>query len=135
MAYKLIEIKGIGPIYAEKLAAEGLKTTDDFLEAAATKKGRNELEEKTGIAGGRILDWANMCDLFRIKGVAEDYSHLLEASGVDTVKELRTRNAANLHAKMEEVNKEKGHVERVPALSQVENWIAQAKELKPKMTY
>jgi predicted flap endonuclease-1-like 5' DNA nuclease len=136
MAYKLIEIKGIGPVYAGTLQEKfHITTVEELLELAASKKGRVEVAEKTGIAETLILKWANMADLFRIKGVAEDFSHLLELSGVDTVKELRTRNAANLHAKLTEVNEAAGYAGRTPRLDEVESWIAQAAELAPTMTY
>jgi predicted flap endonuclease-1-like 5' DNA nuclease len=136
MAYKLIEIKGIGPVYAATLQEKlGVSTTEEYLELAASKKGREEVANKTGIAESLILKWANMADLFRIKGIAEDFSHLLELCGVDTVKELRTRNAANLHAKLSEVNAAEGHAGRTPRLDEVESWISQAGEMEPKMTY
>jgi predicted flap endonuclease-1-like 5' DNA nuclease len=93
------------------------------------------LAEKTGLTTTQILKWANMADLMRINGVGEEYSELLEAAGVDTVKELRNRNAANLTAKMEEVNETRKLVRQVPALGNVERWIAQAKEMEPKLTY
>ena len=136
MAYKLIEIKGIGPAYSATLQEKlGITTVEEYLEIAASKKGREEIVNKTGIADGLILKWANMADLFRIKGIAEDFSHLLELCGVDTVKELRNRNAANLHAKLSEVNEAEGHAGRTPGLSEVESWILQAGELAPTMTY
>lgn len=136
MAYKLIEIKGIGPAYSATLNEKlGISTVEEYLELTASKKGRDDVAGKTGIAPGLILKWANMADLFRIKGIAEDFSHLLELCGVDTVKELRTRNAANLYAKLAEVNAAEGHAGRTPGLAEVEDWIAQAGEMAPKMTY
>lgn len=100
MAYKIVDIQGIGPAYAEKLIAAGIETVDQLLEAGKTSKGRKELEEKTGISGKFILTWVNHADLFRIKGVGPQFAELLEASGVDTVKEFGHRVAANLVAKM-----------------------------------
>lgn len=133
--YKLTEIEGIGPVYAETLAGQGLKTTEDLLNACASKKGREELVEKTGLSAARVLRWTNMADLFRVKGIGEQYSDLLEKAGVDTVKELRNRVPANLHAKLEEVNTEHNLVSRVPSLSAVEEWVEFAKGLEPKLTY
>ncbi len=135
MAYKIDEIEGIGPAYKEKLNSAGINTTDDLLEAGADKKGRAALAEKTGVGEGQILKWTNMADLMRISGVGEEYSELLEAAGVDTVKELRNRNAENLAAKMAEVNEEKKLTRAVPSASQVEKWVEQAKTLDPKITY
>lgn len=135
MSYQIIEIEGIGPVYAEKLTAVGIKTTGDYLERAKDPKGRKALAEETGIDGARILKWANMADLMRINGVGEEYSELLEAAGVDTVKELKHRNAENLAAKMKEVNEEKKLVRLVPSEKNVVKWVEQAKELPPMMTY
>ncbi len=132
---KLIEIEGIGPVYAGKLAEIGLTTTEAYLEAAASPKGRQELAEKSGISSKLILRWANMADLFRVKGIGEEYSDLLEAAGVDTVMELGQRNPANLYAKMVEVNAEKALVRQLPGQSRVEDWVGQAKDLDRVLTY
>lgn len=135
MSYNIEEIEGIGQVYADKLKAIGIKTTDDLLERAATPKGRNEIAEETGISDKLVLRWANHADLFRIKGVAGQFAELLEAAGVDTVKELRHRVAANLQPKLVEINEAKNLCNRVPAVSEVEKMIEQAKELEPKLTY
>ena len=132
---KLIAIEGIGQVYAGKLAAAGLATTEALLKQGASPKGREALAEKTGISGHLILEWVNRADLFRIKGVGEEYSDLLEASGVDTVPELAQRNAENLYAKLAEVNAAKKLVRRLPTQAQVADWIAQAKELPRAITY
>lgn len=135
MAYKIIDIQGIGPVYAEKLIAIGIETVDQLLVEGASAKGRKALEEKTGIRGDLILTWVNHADLFRIKGVGPQFSELLEAAGVDTVKELKHRVAANLAAKLVEVNEEKNLCNRVPSEKEVQKMIDQAKELEPRMTY
>ncbi len=135
MAYKIIDIEGIGPAYAEKLEAAGVKTTDDLLDKADNKKGREKLAEETGISEKLILKWANHADLFRIKGIAGQFAELLEAAGVDTVKELRHRVPANLHAKLVETNEARNLCNRVPSEAEIEKMVAQAKELEPRMTY
>lgn len=135
MAYKIAEIEGIGETYAEKLESVNVKTTDDLLSRAATKKGREQLAEETGISEKLILKWANHADLFRIKGVAGQFAELLEAAGVDTVKEFRHRVAANLQPKLVEVNNEKNLCNRVPSVSELERMIDQAKEMEPAISY
>jgi predicted flap endonuclease-1-like 5' DNA nuclease len=131
----LIAIEGIGQVYADKLRAAGLVTTEALLAQGATPQGRQALAEKAGISGHLILEWVNRADLFRIKGVGEEYSDLLETAGVDTVPELAQRNAENLHAKFVEVNAAKKLVRRLPTQSQVADWISQAKELPRAITY
>lgn len=135
MALKIEAVEGIGPVYAQKLAAAGVKTDADLLERAGSAKGRAELSAQTGIAPSLILKWANHVDLMRISGVGPQFAELLEAAGVDTVKELAQRNAANLAAKLSEVNSQKKLAGTVPAESQVADWIAQAKKLEPKISY
>ena len=135
MAYTIIEIEGVGEAYAAKLEAAGIKTTDDLLARAASPKQRKELAEQTGISGKLILKWANHADLFRIKGVAGQFAELLEAAGVDTVKEFRHRVAANLQPKMVEINEQKNLCNRVPSVAEIQRMIDQAKELEPVLTY
>ena len=132
---KLAEIEGIGPVFQQKLNAAGVATTAALLEKGSTPKGRKEIAEKSGIGDGLILQWVNHVDLFRIKGVGSEYSDLLEAAGVDTVPELANRNAQHLLEKMTATNMEKKLVRRLPVLSQVENWIEQAKVLPRVITY
>lgn len=135
MAHKIEQIEGIGEVYAQKLNAAGIKTTEALLEKGATAAGRAKLAEETGISGKLILKWTNHADLFRIKGIAGQFAELLEAAGGDTVKEFRHRVPANLHAKLVETNEAKNLCNRVPAVSELEKMIAQAKELEPVITY
>lgn len=135
MIYKIIDIQGIGPVYAEKLIAIGIETVDQLLEKGCDSKGRQAIEDATGIDHGRVLTWVNHADLFRIKGVGPQFSELLEAAGVDTVKELRNRNAANLAAKMLEVNEEKHLCRRTPVEKEIQKFIDLAKALDPIVTY
>ena len=135
MAYKIIDIEGIGPVYAEKLIAAGIETADQLLAKCAAPAGRKALAEETGISDKLILTWTNHADLMRINGIAGQFAELLEAAGVDTVKEFRHRVAANLQPKMVEVNEQKNLCNRVPSVTEIEKMIAQAKELEPLITY
>ncbi|MBC7257960.1 MAG: DUF4332 domain-containing protein [Chloroflexi bacterium] len=132
----LLDIEGIGEHYAEILKTKaGIRTTEALLKACATPAARQELAEKTGISPKLILEWANLADLMRIKGIGEEYSDLLEEAGVDTVKELKTRVPKHLHEKMAEINAEKRLVRRLPTLHMVESWVEQAKYLPPALEY
>ena len=132
---KIVNIEGIGPTYAAKLQKIGVRTTNALLKQGASKRGREDLASRSGISETLILEWVNLADLIRIKGVGEEYSDLLEEAGVDSVKELRNRNAANLTSKMEEVNGEKKLVRRTPSVKVVSAWIEQARELPPKVSH
>ncbi|MBC7235426.1 MAG: DUF4332 domain-containing protein [Chloroflexi bacterium] len=131
----ITSIEGIGEAYATKLAAVGILTTEALLKRGATPQGRQELAEATGISPTLILDWVNRADLFRVKGIGEEYSDLLEAAGVDTAPELAQRNAENLYQALKEINAAKKLVRRFPGQAQVASWIEQAKKLPRVVTY
>lgn len=135
MDYKVIDIEGVGPVYAEKLQAAGIMKASQLLEKCAKPAGRKALAEVAGVADTMILKWANHCDLYRIKGVGPQFAELLEAAGVDTVKEFGHRVPANLVKKMQEVNEQRHLTRRVPSEKEVEKMVAQAKELPAVMTY
>jgi predicted flap endonuclease-1-like 5' DNA nuclease len=132
---KLVQVEGIGKAYAQKLQEAGIKTTQALLEKGASPQGRKEIAEKTGISEKLILEWVNHADLFRIKGVGEEYSDLLEAAGVDTIPELAQRNPENLYQKLVAVNQEKKLVRQLPTQTQVYDWIGQAQRLPRVITY
>ncbi|MCI0494340.1 DUF4332 domain-containing protein [candidate division KSB1 bacterium] len=133
--YKITDIEGIGPVYAEKLAGIKIQSVNALLEKGATRSGRKEIAEATGLDESLILKWVNAADMFRVKGIGSEYSQLLEKAGVDTVKELRNRKAENLHAKLAEINASHKLVRQLPSLTQVESWIETAKGLEPMVKY
>lgn len=136
MANQQIEdVEGIGPVTGEKFRSAGVKDTDSLLANARTPEQRKELAERTGLSERQILKFANLVDLYRIKGVGSEYSELLEAAGVDTVPELARRNAANLTQAMVMVNREKKLTRRDPAESEVSKWIEEAKSLPRMLEY
>ncbi|MBQ2969640.1 MAG: DUF4332 domain-containing protein [Bacteroidaceae bacterium] len=135
MAYKVVEIEGVGAAYAEKLAAAGINKVEELLAKCAAPAGRKALAEETGISDKLILKWTNHADLIRIHGVGPQFAELLEAAGVDTVKEFRHRNAENLATKMEEVNAEKNLVNRVPSVKELAKMITEAAALEVVVTY
>jgi predicted flap endonuclease-1-like 5' DNA nuclease len=133
---KILSIEGVGEVYGDKLRdLAGVKTVEGLLKKGAEPAGRKALAEKTGISPDLILEWVNHADLYRIKGVASEYSDLLEEAGVDTVMELAQRNPDNLYQKILEVNSQKALVRRPPSAKQVANWIEQAKGLPRVVTY
>jgi predicted flap endonuclease-1-like 5' DNA nuclease len=132
---KIIDIEGIGEVYAGKLQAMGIATTGQLLERGASPKGREEIAATADISAKLVLEWVNRADLFRIKGVAEEYSDLLEVAGVDTVPELAQRNAENLYKKLGEANAEEQVVRRLPSKGQVADWVDQAKALDRVIAY
>lgn len=131
----VIEVEGIGTVYSQKLKDVGVATDALLLERGATRSGRHKLAEETGISEKRILRWVNHVDLFRINGVETQYAELLEAAGVDSIPELAQRDPTHLHPKLSEINEKKNLVRKLPGLSQVTEWVAQAKTLPRVVTH
>ena len=132
---KIIEIEGIGEKYASALESAGIGTVEKLLDQGGSPSQREKIAETTGVTTQRVLEWVNRADLMRINGVGSEYADLLEAAGVDTVKELGTRRPDNLFAKLEEVNTAKKLVRRTPTAAEVEKWVAEAKSLPSKISY
>jgi len=134
--YKISDVEGIGPKFAAQLKKAGVRSVNSLLENGDSKKNRKSLADKTGIDESMILKWVNQADLYRVKGIGSEYSELLEKAGVDTVKELATRRPENLFSKMVEVNSSgRPLVRQLPGQKTVQNWVASAKKLGPKVTY
>jgi predicted flap endonuclease-1-like 5' DNA nuclease len=133
--YPIEDIEGIGEVLGAKLREAGVKDTDALLAKCKTPKDRESLAAASGIEAKRILKFANMADLYRVKGIGSEYSELLEAAGVDTVVELSTRSPANLAAKLAEVNEQKKLTRRVPDESMCTDWVAHAKTLSRAIEY
>ena len=131
---KLDEIEGIGPSYAQSLKKAGIDTIEELLQVGGEPAGRDTIAEKSGLSLKLILEWVNHADLMRIKGVGSEFADLLEAAGVDSVPDLAARNAANLAAKLDEINEAKNLVRRVPNEATLADWIAEAKTL-PKAVH
>ena len=134
-AYPITEISDIDTEVASAFKSVGIRTTSSLLEAAKSPKGRKELSAKLGVSEKNILSWANMADRMRIKGVGEEYASLLQAAGVDTVKELKYRNPGRLAKAMAEANAKRKLVRVLPSDRAVVRWIEHAKRLQLKITY
>lgn len=135
MGRPIQQIEGIGPAFAEKLAGEGVRSVEGLLERGATARGREVLAKSCDIPEASVLRWVNHADLCRIRGVGGEFAELLEAGGVDTVKELRNRSAENLAMRLAAVNAEKSLTRRVPSARVVNDWIEQAKQLPAKVEH
>jgi hypothetical protein len=135
MSYPICDIGGIDDDIADTLKSAGIRSTQRLLERASTVNQRKLLSEQTGIEARKLLAWANFADRMRIKGVSREYAELLGAVGVDTVKELKYRNATNLAKAMADANKKRKLVRLVPSERVVARWIECAKGLPLKIKY
>jgi predicted RecB family nuclease len=135
MSYPITDIEGIDGDTAATLKSAGIRSTERLLEHASTVKGRKALAAKTGFNEKQLLCWANVADRMRVKGISKEYAELLQAAGVDTVKELKYRNPGNLAKAMADANKKRKMVRLLPSEKRVGRWIENAKKLPLKITY
>lgn len=135
MAISISTLRGLSQDTEARLRARGISNSDQLLEAARTPAGRQALAQQIGVEPRAVLELANRADLARIRGVAGIFGDLLEHAGVDTVKELATRNAANLHRALVETNAREQLAGRQPNAETVAGWVAQAKALSPIIEY
>jgi predicted RecB family nuclease len=135
MTYPISELEGMTTFSTSRLKSLGIRTTDALLEAARTVRGRKALATKTGISERQLLEWANMSDYMRIPGMGRAKIGLVRAAGVTTVRELALRNPARLAQNIKDVNTRRKLVRVLPSEKSVEQLIAQARKLQPKITY
>ena len=135
MPYPICVVDGISPGIAKKLLASKIRTTTKLLQLAGSPQGRKLLAEKTGLDAATILRCANMADRMRIKGVGREAAELLEAAGVDTVRELRYRNPANLADRMKAAMTSAKLARPLPSQRVLTRWIEGARALKLEIRY
>lgn len=135
MSKRIEDIEGVGPAYGRRLREAGIRTPAELLQAGATHEGRRVLATRSGLNEKQILRWVNMSDLFRIRGIATQYAELLEACGVDTVKELQDRDPESLAAALRQANEERRLVRQVPSRKEVANWVEQARRMPPMVSH
>jgi hypothetical protein len=135
MSYPITDIEGVDGEAATILKSVGIRSTEALLDCAHSLKCRKSLAARTGLDEKSLLCWANVADRMRIKGVSREYAELLRAAGVDTVKELKCRNPANLAKAMAEANNKRKRVRFLPSEKVVARWIDHAKRLPLKISY
>jgi predicted flap endonuclease-1-like 5' DNA nuclease len=133
MTYRIDKIEGIGPVYRAKLEAVGIGTTDALLAQCGERDARRMIAAASGLREAQLLKWVNIADLMRLNGVGKEFSQLLDAAGVDTVRQLRMREPETLCAKLGEINTMKRLARRTPALQDVHQWVSEAKEMEPRV--
>ncbi|HET7474358.1 MAG TPA: DUF4332 domain-containing protein [Candidatus Limnocylindrales bacterium] len=132
---RIEDVEGIGPAYAEKLIAAGVRSTDDLLMAGGSAGGREKVAAATGIPAKLLLEWVNHVDLMRINGVGSEYADLLEAAGVDSAAELAQRNARNLAETFQELDMARNTVRNIPTEAVIQRWIDEAQTLEKVVSH
>ncbi len=129
MTYKIQQIEGIGPHFGDRLAIAGILTSDDLLLKCATADLRTGVATHTGLSELQLETWKNQADLMRVSGIGSEYGQLLEASGIQSVRELSLRSPENVVHLLDRVNTEKQLTRAIPPLITVRKWIDQAKTM------
>jgi predicted flap endonuclease-1-like 5' DNA nuclease len=131
MTYKLEEIEGIGPFFAQRLAAAGVHDSDELLKRCATDEGRRQIASYAAVGTQQLETWMHQADLMRVSGIGGAFGRLLEASGVQSVEALSRREPENVVNLLHRVNEEQRIARAVPSLKTVSKWVRRARELQP----
>jgi nucleotidyltransferase/DNA polymerase involved in DNA repair len=130
---RIDQVAGVGQRQATKLRKAGLRTSRGLIETASTRRGRTEIAKATGLSPKDLQLWVHHADLLRVRGVGAEYAELLVAAGVDTLRDLRRRNATALLAKIIGLNGSLRVVDRLPTEAMVDGWINAAGDLEPSI--
>ena len=114
----------------KRLAAAGLNTSAQLLNATAKKRDRRKLAKKTGLSVKRLTTLAYHCDLLRVGGLGPSAVLLLDQAGVSHSAALGRTKAGALHAKLVVLNTGPSNPV-IPAKAELIAWIAEAKALAP----
>ena len=128
------EIEGIGPKFATQLAEHGVRTTEQLLAVADTAAKRLRFADESHLSADQVLYWVHQADLFRVKGIGEEFAELLVKAGVVTVPKLAYRSAGRLYDDLVACNEKHKLVRRIPSAGELERMIAEAKTL-PKLVH
>lgn len=129
MRVTISKLNGIQPEIETKLRAHNIKDSKELLQAYHRFGSANRLAEHVGADASHITLLLNRADLARIRGIGEAYTGLLEAAGIQTIKELARRCPEELRAQFERINGERKLVGRVPAQATVNGWVNKARRL------
>ena len=129
----ILKLEGVGPAYAAKLKEAGLATVRKFYDATRTQSGRESVVRRTGIPQATVVRLAQAADLMRVPGVGAQQAELLEAVGVDSMRDLARRDARNLSDRIWSANNlGKRFAGTTPSPLTLDRWIQSARAIAAK---
>jgi predicted flap endonuclease-1-like 5' DNA nuclease len=129
----ILALEGVGPSYASKLKEAGLATVRKFYDATRTQSGRESVVRRTGIPHATVVRLAQAADLMRVPGVGAQQAELLEAVGVDSMRDLARRDARNLSDRIWSANNlGKRFAGTTPSTLTLDRWIQSARAIATK---
>jgi predicted RecB family nuclease len=133
--FKLSAFRGVEPEHVEKLAAAGIKTTEQMLAAGRTAEKRAALAQDTGIPAEAILELVKLSDLARLPGVKGIRARLYYDAGVDCVEKLAAWEPEALLRMTAEFVERPGFDGIAPLPKEISSTIANAKRLPRVVEY
>jgi predicted flap endonuclease-1-like 5' DNA nuclease len=125
----IVDLKGIPPEVKTNLESEGITNTQQFLENTRTQQQRKQLANKVGTTPAALMEWVNCADLMRLRGVGWVFSTMLNEAGIHSCRELQTCEPEQLYETLENIHNDKKLGRHIPTLTQVNDWITEAKTL------
>ncbi len=97
---RLGDFLGIERQHVQALKSEGIITAEHMLNAGKTRKGREELAEKTGVPPDSILELVKLSNLARIIGLKKKRARLFYDSGLDTLRKIAEMDPEEMRKKL-----------------------------------
>ncbi len=132
---KIADFAGISKDTIEKLEKTGINNTVKLYDRIITTENRKKLAVSTGIKDSEILELAKLTDLSRIKWVGATSARMLYDLGVDTVNKVSRSDPVNLHARINQMNKERNYYKGQIGLNDIMILINAAKEVPLEIEY
>ena len=123
--YRTLEyLRGISDDDVRRLRSRGIEHTNQLLHRTSLGIDRERLSKKTGISADRLLEFAHQCTLLEVSGMERNLP-VVRRLGINSMKDLRAQDAAQLHTKLVDAIGLAG----APSLSDVQYWISQTTAL------
>jgi hypothetical protein len=132
---RIKDFPGISAEVILRLERHGIKDTFSMYNRVKKPEDRKELARLTGICDADILELTRLTDLSRIKWVGVSFARMLYDTGFDTVDKAARADYADLHRKINEVNKERGFYRGQIGLNDIKIFINAAKEVPLEIEY
>ena len=131
----LSKLRGVAFQLRVALKVRRITTCGQLLGAAARFAEREALARSARVPLDQLTELVQRADMARVNGVGTVFGLMLEELGVRDVDTLAKQEPVALHERLRQYNHEERLARRSPTPEEVDDWVAQARGLRPLLTY
>jgi predicted flap endonuclease-1-like 5' DNA nuclease len=117
------------------LKVRRITTCSQLLAAASAFPERTALAQAARLPVELLTEIVQRADMARVNGVGTVFGLMLEELGIHDVGALAAQEPDTLHERLRRYNREERLARRSPTPEEVSDWVAQARRLRPLVTY